>query len=180
MENTVVGYIIGSTCCNLEKNKVLASLYSFPGMERRQEVLLENENIILIDDFAHHPTAVRVTLEGIKQKYPTKRIICLFEPRSSSSRKKIFEEPYSKSFTSADIIVICSPELRENDNKDDFVDVDHITHLLKNQGKVAEYFSKPVDIIPWLEKIIQKNDLIITMSNASFDNIQEKIIELLK
>lgn len=179
LENNLATFIVGTVCCNINLENVENSLLSFPGMERRQQVIFENNNYIFIDDFAHHPTAVRVTLDGLRAKFPTKRIVCLFEPRSSSSRKKIFEKPYSESFESADIVVICAPELRENDDKNDFVDIGKITEFLKQNNKVAISFSKPSEIIPWLAETIQSNDLIVTMSNASFDNVQESIKKLL-
>lgn len=179
LENNLAALIVGTVCCNINLENVENSLLSFPGMERRQQVIFENNNYIFIDDFAHHPTAVRVTLDGLRDKFPTRRIVCLFEPRSSSSRKKIFEKPYSESFESADIVVICAPELRENDDKNDFVDIGKITEFLKQNNKVAISFSKPSEIIPWLAQTIQSNDLIVTMSNASFDNVQESIKKLL-
>ncbi len=179
LENTLAAYITGTICCNIECKGVIDSLFSFPGMERRQQVIFENNNYVFIDDFAHHPTAVRVTLDGLREKFPNKRIICLFEPRSSSSRKKIFEQPYSESFNGADLIIICAPELRENDDKNDFVDIKVITDFLEKKNKTATSFSKPSEIIPWLTQTIQSNDLIVTMSNASFDNIQESIKNIL-
>jgi UDP-N-acetylmuramate: L-alanyl-gamma-D-glutamyl-meso-diaminopimelate ligase len=180
MENTLAAYITGTLCCNLKSEDATDSLFSFPGMERRQQVLFHNDDYIFIDDFAHHPTAVRVTLDGLKQKFPTKRIICLFEPRSSSSRKKIFEKPYSESFENADVVVICAPELRDNDDKNDFVDVNVITSYLEKNNKIALSFNKPANIIPWLTDMLAPGDLIVTMSNASFDNVQESIKQVLK
>jgi UDP-N-acetylmuramate: L-alanyl-gamma-D-glutamyl-meso-diaminopimelate ligase len=179
IENTLAAYIAGTVCCNLKSKDAIDSLFSFPGMERRQQVLFHNNDYLFIDDFAHHPTAVRVTLDGLRQKFPTKRIICLFEPRSSSSRKKIFEKPYSESFDNADVVVICAPELRDNDDRNDFVDIQIITEFLKQNNKTALSFNKSTDIIPWLKDILGPGDLIVTMSNASFDNIQESIQHLL-
>jgi UDP-N-acetylmuramate: L-alanyl-gamma-D-glutamyl-meso-diaminopimelate ligase len=179
LENTLAAYIAG-TACGIESKNIAEALLTFPGMERRQQIIFENSDYLFIDDFAHHPTAVRVTLDGLREKFPTKRIVCLFEPRSSSSRKKIFEKPYSESFENADIIAICAPELRENDDKNDFVDIKVITDFLEKKNKTAVSFSKPSEIIPWLTETLQPNDLIVTMSNASFDNIQESIKEILQ
>lgn len=179
-ENALAAYIVGTTCCGFDAEVVKKHLATFPGMERRQQVLFDNDKYLFLDDFAHHPTAVRVTLEGLKERYPDRRLICLFEPRSNSSRKKLFEKAYSEAFDSADVIGICTPEFRWNDDPKDFVDIDHIVNLLNNAGKTA-YAAHHVDeILAKLSEILAPGDVIVTMSNASFDNIQEKILGLLK
>ncbi len=180
LENALAAYIVGTICCKVQPETVKSGLASFPGMERRQEIVFESEDYLFLDDFAHHPTAVRVTLEGIRSRFPERRIVCLFEPRSSTSRKKIFEEPYSKSFNAADVVCICAPALRDNDDPNDFVNIKHITDLLNASGKHAFSCTSPADLIPFLETNIKPGDIIITMSNASFDNVQEKIKTLLE
>jgi UDP-N-acetylmuramate: L-alanyl-gamma-D-glutamyl-meso-diaminopimelate ligase len=149
-------------------------------MERRQQELFRNDKYVFLDDFAHHPTAVKVTLDGIRGQHPDKRIVCLFEPRSNSSRKKMFEEPYSQAFGSADVVFICAPELRWNDKPEDFVDIGHIVSLLKTQGKEAFGFTKASEVFEGLKKLLKPGDLIVTMSNGSFDNIQADILAFLK
>lgn len=179
-ENALAAYIVGTICCGLDSEAVKKYLATFPGMDKRQQVLFSNENYLFMDDFAHHPTAVRVTLEGLRERYPDRRLVCLFEPRSNSSRKKLFEKAYSEAFDAADVIGICTPEFRWNDDPNDFVDIDHIVNLLNTAGKKA-YASHNVDeIVVTLSEILTPGDIIVTMSNASFDNIQEKIVELLE
>jgi UDP-N-acetylmuramate: L-alanyl-gamma-D-glutamyl-meso-diaminopimelate ligase len=179
-ENALAAYIVGTKCCGLDPEVVKKHLATFPGMERRQQILFENDNYLFIDDFAHHPTAVRVTLEGLRERYPDRRLICLFEPRSNSSRKKLFEKPYSEAFDAADVIGICTPPFRWNDDPNDFVDIDHIVNLLNSAGKKAYASHTTEEILTTLSEILTPGDVIVTMSNASFDNIQEKILELLK
>ncbi len=180
LENALAAFIVGTLGCGLDPDAVKNRLGSFPGMERRQEVLFEDKDYLFLDDFAHHPTAVRVTLEGLRLRFPDRRIVCLFEPRSSSSRKKIFEGPYSQAFGAADVICICAPALRENDDPADFVDIQHITNLLTRGGKQAYGCTRPAELIPFLESNLYSGDVIVTMSNASFDNIQQNIKELLE
>ena len=179
LENALAAYIVATKCCQIPGDIAANHLATFPGMERRQQTLFKNDDYLFIDDFAHHPTAVQVTLEGLRSQFPHRRIVCLFEPRSNSSRKKIFEEPYSKSFGSADVVCICAPALRWNDNPDDFVDINHIVALLNDSGKLAYGMNAVSDVLETLQKIMQPGDVIVTMSNASFDNIQEKILEIL-
>jgi UDP-N-acetylmuramate: L-alanyl-gamma-D-glutamyl-meso-diaminopimelate ligase len=180
LENALVAYIVGTQCCGIDHETVKTHLATFPGMERRQQELFRNDKYVFLDDFAHHPTAVKVTLDGIRGQHPDKRIVCLFEPRSNSSRKKMFEEPYSQAFGSADVVFICAPELRWNDKSEDFVDIGHIVSLLKTQGKEAFGFTKASEVFEGLKKLLKPGDLIVTMSNGSFDNIQADILTFLK
>ncbi len=179
-ENALAAYIVGTECCGLDSETVKKHLAAFPGMERRQQILFNNENYLFLDDFAHHPTAVRVTLEGLRERYPDRRLICLFEPRSNSSRKKLFEKAYSEAFDAADVIEICTPEFRWNDDPKDFVDIDHIVNLLNGAGKKAYASHSTDEILATLSEMLTPGDVIVTMSNASFDNIQEKISGLLQ
>jgi UDP-N-acetylmuramate: L-alanyl-gamma-D-glutamyl-meso-diaminopimelate ligase len=178
-ENALAAYIVGTQCCGLDSEVVKKHLATFPGMERRQQVLFNTDQYLFLDDFAHHPTAVRVTLEGLRERYPDRRLICLFEPRSNSSRKKLFEKAYSEAFDAADVIAICTPEFRWNDDPKDFVDIDHIVNLLNGAGKKAYASHSTDEILTTLSEILTPGDVIVTMSNASFDNIQVKILELL-
>ncbi len=179
-ENALAAYIVGTQCCGLDADIVKKHLATFPGMERRQQVLFNTDQYLFLDDFAHHPTAVRVTLEGLRERYPDRRLICLFEPRSNSSRKKLFEKAYSEAFDAADVIAICTPEFRWNDDPKDFVDIDHIVSLLNSAGKKAYSSHGTDEILTTLSEILTPGDVIVTMSNASFDNIQEKILGLLQ
>jgi UDP-N-acetylmuramate: L-alanyl-gamma-D-glutamyl-meso-diaminopimelate ligase len=178
-ENALAAYLVATQCCGLDSGAIKKYLAVFPGMERRQQVLLENDHYLFIDDFAHHPTAVRLTLEGLRERYPHRRIICLFEPRSVSSRRKIFEQAYSESFNAANIIGICAPKFRENDDPKDFVDIHHIVECLNASGKKAYASDKTHVLLEILSDTLIDQDIIVTMSNASFDGIQEKIISLL-
>ena len=82
----------------LDHKKLKKALADFQGVKRRQEVRAEINKVTIIDDFAHHPTAVRETLQGLKSKYPGRRLVAVFEPRSATSRRNIFQEDYAKVF----------------------------------------------------------------------------------
>lgn len=152
---------------------------NFQGMKRRQEVVSDANEILLIDDFAHHPTAVRETLLGMKEKYSGRRIIALFEPRSNSSRKKVFEKDYVESFDNANLVFIKVPPFREGDKPEDFMDANFVAEEVTKRGvpmKVAENVDELIQIsVPE----IQKGDVVIMMSNGSFDGLKEKLLDKL-
>ena len=153
---------------------------NFKGMKRRQEVVYDKNGILLIDDFAHHPTAVKETLFGIKQKYSDRRIIALFEPRSNSSRKKIFEKDYIESFDYADMVFIKVPPFREGDNQEDFMDSKFVAEEVTKRGTQMRVAENVDELIEISAPEIQKDDLVIMMSNGSFDGLKEKLLDKFK
>lgn len=154
-------------------------LGSFHGMKRRQEVFYDDNGLIFIDDFAHHPTSVKETLEGLNKKYSNRKgkLIALFEPRSNSSRKKVFEEAYTKSFDSADEVHIKMPPFRENDNKEDFIDVEFLTNSIREKDIEAFHHSNVEDLLNSVSNNIKEGDVVVMMSNGNFDGLKEKLIE---
>lgn len=161
-------------------------LKTFLGMKRRQEIRAVINEITIIDDFAHHPTAVIETLGGIRERFPSQRIIALFEPRSNTSRKKMFEHPYGKAFESADALYLSMPALRHNDNPADFIDGNVVIYDAINLGKENGRDFKAFCVgngDEALEKLIpelRSGDVVVIMSNGSFDGIHEKLISALK
>lgn len=164
----------------LSFDSIKEGVRNFRGMKRRQEVVGEFGGVLVLDDFAHHPTAVRETLAGIKNKYLGKRIVALFEPRSNSSRKKIFEKDYIESFDNADLVFIKVPPFREGDNPDDFMNTEFVAQSVTERGTpmiVAENVEQLIEkVVPELKE----NDLVILMSNGSFDGAKDKLLDKLK
>ncbi len=155
------------------------SLKGFPGMKRRQEVCGTVNDIIVIDDFAHHPTEVRETVRAIRRKYPDRRLVAVFEPRSNTSRRKIFEHDYGGSFDEADLAyVACSPALR-SDIKDDSIDESSVVRLINERGTAA-YFGGEVDsLLKDLTSLLTAGDAVLIMSNGDFGNIHKRLLEAL-
>lgn len=153
---------------------------NFKGMKRRQEIVGDVNGILLIDDFAHHPTAVRETLLGIKQKYSDKRIVALFEPRSNSSRKKVFEKDYINSFDNADLVFIKVPPFREGDVVEDFMDANFVAQSVSEKGIPMTVAENVDDLVEKVLPEIREGDLIIMMSNGAFDGLKDKLLDKLK
>lgn len=154
---------------------IVNSLSDFAGLKRRQEVVLEANGITVIDDFAHHPTAVSETIQAIRQRFPDSRLVAVFEPRSNSSRRKVFQDPYIEAFQSADIAIISSPPFRHNDNAEDFMDIDHVVSDVISKGVEARAFSVFEDLFDYLTNTVQQGDIVLIMSNGGFQGIHQKL-----
>ncbi len=179
LQNTLS--VIGmSLMAGLSFEQIKTGVATFSGMKRRQEVIWEKGNITLIDDFAHHPTAVDVTLRGIRERYGNdRRIVALFEPRSTTSRKKMFEADYGHAFSTADKVVLCIPALRPQDNPNDFIDTNNVCALINSHNTESICVSSVEDVVKEVSKNIKPGDVIVFMSNGDFGGIGSKLIDLL-
>jgi UDP-N-acetylmuramate: L-alanyl-gamma-D-glutamyl-meso-diaminopimelate ligase len=152
---------------------------TFQGVKRRQEIRGQKNGITVMDDFAHHPTAVRETIRAVKPFYPDGRLLAVFEPRTNSSMRKVFQDIYSLSFDQADIICIRKPPLLEKIPAAERFSSEKLVADLKNRGKDAYYFPDTESIIDFVHKEARSGDLILVMSNGGFENIHERILNLL-
>jgi UDP-N-acetylmuramate: L-alanyl-gamma-D-glutamyl-meso-diaminopimelate ligase len=149
---------------------------SFEGIKRRQEVRGEKSGVTVMDDFAHHPTAVRETLRAVKPFYPNGRLIAVFEPRTNSSMRNIFQNIYPLSFDGADIICIRRPSLLDKIPLKERFSSQQLVNDLNRQGKDAHFFPNTDKIIDFLVKEARSGDLVLVMSNGGFDNIHERLL----
>ncbi len=153
---------------------------SFGGMKRRQEIRAEIAGITIVDDFAHHPTAVRETLAASRDRWSGRRIIAVFEPRSNSSRRKAFESAYVDAFRNADIAIISTPPFRHNDRAGDFMDVTKITTALAKHHVDASAFETVDEIVDRLGSTMTSGDVIVVMSNGGFGGLHDRLIAMLE
>lgn len=161
-------------------NKAIASgLKTFKGIKRRQEIRGQRRNITVIDDFAHHPTAVRETIRAMKPLYPQGRLIAVFEPRTNSSMRKVFQETYVHVFDHADWVCIREPSRLDKIPPDDRFNAQQLVDDLNHKGIPAAYFTDTDAIIAFLVKFASPGDAILIMSNGGFDNIHTRLLESL-
>ena len=161
---------------NLEDKDLLKGLETFQGVKRRQEIKGEAKGILVLDDFAHHPTAVRETIQAVKEKYRHRRLVAAFEPRSNSSRRNVFQEQYASSFDRADLIMIPEPPMKEKIPVEERFSSVGLVEDLNRKGLRAFYFP---DTALLLEEILGRSragDVILFMSNGSFDNLPDRML----
>ena len=159
--------------------KISEAMETFEGVKRRQQIRGQKNQIMVMDDFAHHPTAVRETLEAVKSFYAQKHLIAVFEPRTNSSMRKVFQSIYPQSFDFADRICIRQPPLLEKIPTAERFSSEQLVADLKKRGKDAHFFADTESMVEFLVRQAAPGDLILVMSNGGFDNIHEKLLERL-
>ncbi|MGE4132958.1 MAG: UDP-N-acetylmuramate:L-alanyl-gamma-D-glutamyl-meso-diaminopimelate ligase [Bdellovibrionales bacterium] len=161
------------------ESTVLQALSDFKGVKRRQELLGEVAGITVIEDFAHHPTAVDLTLRSMKEQFPGRRIIAVFEPRSATSRRSIFQQQYAQAFRSADAIFVARPYDQSKISETDRFSTDKLIQDLQRTGQHAESGSGVDELIDRIKVWAKPKDVILIMSNGGFDGIYQKLMEKL-
>jgi len=164
----------------LDLISVAKALSLFGGVKRRQEILGEPGGVLVIEDFAHHPTAVRETVKGIRQRYKGRKIFSVFEPRSATSRRKVFQKDYVEAFLESDEILIAEAfDQTKIDAGERFSSAELVSDL-KAKAKSAQVFSSADRIVEYLQAQARAGDLVLIMSNGGFDGIYEKLMKALK
>ena len=164
----------------LTPKQIQEGFASFKGLKRRQEVLGEPGGVVVVDDFAHHPTAVHATVRSLKERWPDRRLVAIFEPRSNSSRRKVFEERYGEAFVEADEVFISVPPLRHNDVASDFLDAEAVATRVREGGVPAQTQPNADALLAPLMDTLQPGDVALIMSNGSFDGLHQKLVGALE
>jgi UDP-N-acetylmuramate: L-alanyl-gamma-D-glutamyl-meso-diaminopimelate ligase len=165
----------------LDRNKLLEGFATFSGVRRRQEIKGQQRGVLVIDDFAHHPTAVKETIDAVKAAYPGRRLWAVFEPRSNTSRRKIFEVEYSQSLALADRIVVSDLFQAEKIPERDRMSVARVIQEINRQCKDsrAVAINTAQDIANHVAADAAIGDIVLVMSNGGFDGVHEKILQSL-
>ena len=160
--------------------RVAEAFSGFEGVLRRQEVVGEFGGVLVIDDFAHHPTAVRETIRGIRERYPGRPVTAVFEPRSNTSRRKIFQREFACALSGADTVILAGVFGAEKFPPEDRLDPEGVVASLRGVGRKAEYIEKVDRIVTHLSGTSRAGDLILIMSNGGFGGIQGKLARALE
>ncbi|HWN10310.1 MAG TPA: UDP-N-acetylmuramate:L-alanyl-gamma-D-glutamyl-meso-diaminopimelate ligase [Pyrinomonadaceae bacterium] len=170
--------IIAADTWGIPRETIGDALRSFKNVRRRAEIRGEENGVTVIDDFAHHPTAVRETLRGLRNRYQSRRLVAVFEPRSWSSRLAVFQEEYADAFSSADYVVIASVfDSQKVSEKGKSLDILKLIDAIAKQNKPALAFPDADEIIAHLLPQLREGDVVAIMSNGGFGGIHEKLLE---
>ncbi len=159
---------------------IARGLETFPGVKRRLEVRGDVNGITVYDDFAHHPTAVKATLEGLREACPERRIWAVFEPRSATSIRRDFQEAYVAAFDNADRVLIAPVFLPEKAPDGNRFSVDELVEGLRGRGLKADAMASVEGIVTHLADHAAPGDRIVFMSNGGFGGIHDKTLDRLK
>ncbi len=163
--------------------ETVLALPRYAGVKRRQEVRGEAGGVTVIDDFAHHPTAVRETLAGMRARYPGRRLIAVFEPRSNTSRRAVFQSDYARAFGDADQVVVAevqpTPIYSATGEVTERFSSERLARDLRGQGAKAVAIDGVDAIVDHLFRVHAPGDVIVTLSNGAFGAIWEKLLDRL-
>jgi len=161
--------------------EVLApALAVFRGVRRRLEAAGEYQGVLVLEDFAHHPTAVAATLEAVRQAYPGRRLVAIFEPRTNTSRRKVFQEPYAHAFKDADLILVREPPDLWKVPPEEQFSSRQLVRDLTAQGRQALYFPDTDRLLAALHRALRPGDVALIMSNGDFDHLLPRLCEALR
>ena len=177
--SNLLSIVVLSDYLNMNARVFSEAMKRFTGIKRRQEIRGEKKGILILDDFAHHPTAVRETISAVKGKYGDHRLVAVFEPRSNSSRRNIFQERYAGSFDGADLIFIPEPSLMEKIPEADRFSSARLVDDLKERGLQAFYSPDTEHLLGAIIREALPGDVVLIMSNGSFDHLHDRLLEKL-
>lgn len=154
--------------------EIKEAFQKYRGLKRRQEVLVEKSDLVLVEDFAHHPTEVRETIAAMKRAFPNHALWAVFEPRTNTSRRKVFQEEYITAFTQAQRVFLSDVAKRAIDQGHELLHVDELAENIAARGVPANYSSTPdelkVSILSEISKSKQPK-LVLLMSNGGFGGL---------
>jgi UDP-N-acetylmuramate: L-alanyl-gamma-D-glutamyl-meso-diaminopimelate ligase len=177
----VLAVIVAADAWGVEPKTINDALRSFKSVRRRMQVRGEERGVTVIDDFAHHPTAVRETLLALRTKYKDRRLVAVFEPRSWSSRLAVFQDDYARAFTEADYVVIASVfDSQKATEKGRVLDTDKLMSDIAAQGKPALRIEGADEIVSHLAPELRTGDVVAIMSNGGFGGIHDKMLAALR
>jgi UDP-N-acetylmuramate: L-alanyl-gamma-D-glutamyl-meso-diaminopimelate ligase len=159
---------------------IQTALTSFEGIARRQEVRGREHGITVIDDFGHHPTAIRETLTALRRRYPGQRLWAIFEPRSNTTRRAVFQQRLPEALQLADGIFISQVASLDQIPVDERLDPGAVVNALTDAGRPAYYERDAAAIIERIVPLLQPNDIVTVFSNGGFDGIHEKLLGALR
>jgi UDP-N-acetylmuramate: L-alanyl-gamma-D-glutamyl-meso-diaminopimelate ligase len=159
------------------KNQQIQDAFStFRGIKRRMEVRGISGGITVVDDFAHHPTAIRETIKALRLKFPTEKIWAVFEPRSNTTRRNVFQKELVEALLGADSVVVAEVAKLEQLPADQRLNPAQLMADLRSSGKPAEYLPTVDAIVDHVKKQARGGDVVCVFSNGGFGGIHQKLL----
>ena len=179
IQNALGVYAMGREI-GIDRQKLREGMATFAGIKRRQEVKGQVRGVLVMDDFAHHPTAVKETIMAVREAYPGRRLWAVFEPRSNTSRRNIFEQEFSQSLTLADRVILAGLHQPEKIPEGERLSVEKVVDGINRAApRRAIVIEKTDDIASYVAANAAPNDIVIVMSNGGFDGVQDKLLRAL-
>lgn len=164
----------------IEREAIERAMARFQSVRRRMEIKGEANGVLVVEDFAHHPTAIRLTLEAARTRWPERRLWAAIEPRSNTMRRRVFQDALPEALGVADGVIIGPVSRRELLPNEERFSPEVVIEALRKRGRMAEHFQSADEIAEYFAENARAGDLILVMSNGSFDGLCAKALEKLK
>lgn len=164
----------------IDRGAIEQALATYRGVKRRLEGKGEAGGVLVVDDFAHHPTAIRVTIDAARERWPGRRLWAVFEPRSNTMRRRVFETDLADALGSADAVVLGAVNRAALLREDERLSPERVVESIRSTGGRAEMFSTADEIAEYVSGKARPGDLLLVMSNGSFDGLCEKLLARLR
>ena len=155
---------------------IAEAMAAFRGVLRRLEVKGESSGVLVVDDFAHHPTAIRATIDAARHRWPGRKLWAVFEPRSNTMRRRVFENDLAASLATADVAVLGAVNRAKLLSDEERMSPDRVFEAIRKAGRKAEGFDTADEIAEYLAAETRPGDLVLVMSNGSFDGLCGKLL----
>jgi len=165
--------------CGLKNQQIQSAFDTFKGIKRRMEVRGIAGGVTVLDDFGHHPTAIRETLRALRIRYPQQKVWAIFEPRSNTTRRNVFQAELASSFDEADAVVVAQIARLELLAPEERLDPARLMQDLKSAGKDAAYLPDVEAIVAHVATSVQGGEVVCVFSNGGFGGIHGKLLERL-
>src|SRR5467141_2545416 len=165
---------------DVPKKKIDSAFKSFAGIARRLELRGEAQGVKVIDDFGHHPTAIAHTLEALRHRYRGNRLWAIFEPRSNTTRRAVFQQQLPDALKLADGVFIAQVAKLEQIPEEERLNPERVVAAIAKAGRPAFYEQNADTIVDRIVPMLRPNDVVAVFSNGGFDNIHEKLLTRLK
>ena len=166
--------------CGLSDEQIQSAFNSFTGIKRRMEIRGTEGEVTVVDDFGHHPTAIRETLHALRVKFPARRLWAVFEPRSNTTRRNVFQAELAEALALADAIVVSQIARLETLSPGERLDPAKLMEDLKSAGKSAAYLPSVEIILEHLVREARPGDVVCVFSNGGFGGIHTKLLDRLR
>jgi UDP-N-acetylmuramate: L-alanyl-gamma-D-glutamyl-meso-diaminopimelate ligase len=178
LENAALA-LAAALVIDLPADAALAALASFPGVARRMEVVGERAGITVVDDFAHHPTALGVTIAAARQQWPDRRLVVAYEPRSLTAARIFFQEAYTEALAGADVALMASPFHRDRLEESEMIDREVLAAALKERGVEPLMPGADDDPVALLHPVLRPGDLVVACSSGDFGGFHRRLLAML-
>jgi UDP-N-acetylmuramate: L-alanyl-gamma-D-glutamyl-meso-diaminopimelate ligase len=178
VRNALAAIAIG-TRVGIPQHTLAEGLRQFRGIKRRLETVGVANGVTVLDDFAHHPTAVHETLSALRTGYPGRRLWAVFEPRSASSCRRVFQDDFARAFGAADEVVLAAV-FRSTLPEDERLSAEQLVLDLTRQGRHARHIPEIDDIVSTIARERRDGDVVVLMSNGGFGGIHGKLLQALR